>query len=673
MKYLYWLLGIILTVIIALYIVAFTSFGNGLVKPIIESKIQEQTKLDSKLTLFHLSMSDFDINLALNKNNNIHIKGNYSLFAKSFNLNYNVKLEELKTLKPLTKTQLQSSFHTDGSIKGDMALVNIDGKSDIASSGTSYHVVLKDFNPTSIIAKIDSADLKQLLYMINQKQYADAKINLDLNFKNITPHKLDGNVLLVTKNGSLNSQIMKKDFNITLPYTAFNMNLDVKLKGDDVDYKYLLNSNLAKISSFGNVIPEPLKVDLAYKVDVKELAVLKPMTGADIRGALLLNGKVNGSKEKMIVTGKSNLASSNTTFGLLLKDFAPSKVQAKIVGLKLEKLLYMLKQPHYADALFDMNIDIANADSKHLQGNITSNIKKGLIDSRFMTKAYKFNSMMPKTTFSVKTYTKLHENLVDTKVNVASTLANLDAKQMRFNMKDSSLKSDYTMQVHNLDKLYFATDRHLKGSITANGELSKAKDLDFTAHSNVAGGKLDAKLHNDDFHAELNSLQTLDIFDMLIYPKIFKSKIDAKIDYNLVQAKGILKGTLSDGAFTRNQVLDLAKIYAHTNLYAQKFKGDINANINKENILAGLDLQSNTSSIKTKNTKLNSKTKQIDSKIEINANGNPLSVTLKGNVNSPKIKVDASKIIQKEATKAVTKELKKHLGKDVNKLFKGLF
>ena len=665
MKLLGWLIGIIVGVLAITYVAAFTSFGNGIVKPIIESKVRAQTNLDSRLELFQLSMSDFEITLRVNKNNTIHLKGTYSLFSQSFDIKYNVRLDELKTLKPLTQTQLQSSFHTNGNVKGNMKLINIDGQSDVAKSNTKYHVILSDLNPTSIIAKIDSADLSSLLYMLNQKQYAKAKINLDVNFKNITPHKLDGNILLVTKNGILNSKVMKKDFNLTIPRTAFNMNLNAELNGDTIDYKYMLNSNLAQISSAGKLNPTPLKVGLRYKLNVKELAVLKPITGVDIRGSLRLDGKVNGSKEKMLISGKTDLASSETTFSALLKNFAPSSLKVDIKGLKLQKLLYMVKQPHYADALLNMNINISNADMKNLKGRVKTNITKGLVDSKYITKAYKFNSRMPKTTFTANTNALLNKNIIDTKLNFFSTLADFDIKQARFNLKDTSLHSDYIVKVHELNKLYFATDRHLKGSLIAYGDLSKAKDLDFTAHSKIAGGTLDAKLHNDDFHADLNSLQTLDILDILIYPKIFKSTIDADLDYNLAQSKGELKGFLSHGTFTRNQVLDLVKKYAHTDLYVQKFKGDVNAVINKEHIVANLDLRSNTSSIKTKNTRLNTKTQKINSKINIVANKNPLSITLKGDINSPKIGVDASKLLQKEATKVLQKE--------ASKLFKGLF
>ena len=673
MKYLYWLLGLVVALVGAVYVVAFTSFGNGLIKPTIEAKIQEQTKLPSTLERFSLSMNHIDILLVLNKNNTIAVKGDYSPFSQSLDLFYKVDLKELKTLKPLTSMELQDSFTTEGTVKGDSKLLDVKGSSNVAKSNTNYFVTLKEFNPSKIIAKVENLDLPALLHMLKQKEYASAKVNLDLNFNSIAAHNLDGNVLLVTKDGKLNTAVMKKDFNITIPKTDFSMNLDAKLKGDDVDYKYTLLSNLAKITSNGNVKPEPLALDLVYGVDVKELAVLKPLTNADLRGPLHLNGTVKGNKTRLVVDGKSDIAASNTTFVANLADFTPKTAQVDIKGLKLQKLLYMVKQPHYADGNFDMHADITNADAKHLAGTITTKVRQGLLDSKFMTKEYKFKSRMPKTTFASDTTTVIKNNVADTKLTLASTLANLYIQSAKFNLKDASLKSDYRVKVPDLDKLYFATERHLKGGFEAEGDVIKAKDLDLTMHSNIAQGAVDAKLHNDDFHADIKGLQTLDILDMLLYPKVLKSNITATLDYNLAASKGDFVGKITDGVFTRNAVLDLTKQYAKINLYKQRFGGDVSAKINKEKILASLDLRSNTSYIKTKNTFIDSKRQYIDTVIDINANGNPLVVKLKGDINKPKISVDASKILKKEATKAVTKELEKHLGKDVGNLLKGLF
>jgi len=655
-------LAFILSVIVVLYVLVFTTFGNGTLQPFIEKKIQEQTFSSTKLKIFSLNLTHLKIFIELNKNNILEIEGNYSLLEQSFDIKYNVKLEEIDRLQKLTQTQFQGSFRTDGTVVGNLEFIKVNGKSDVAKGATSYSVELTELNPTSIIATMKDIDLKSLLYILNQKSYASADINMDINFKNITPHKLDGNILLITKNGSLNSKVLKKDFDITIPKnTAFNMNLNAILNNDDVDYVYRLNSNLAKISSGGKVIPEPLSLDIKYGVNIKELALLKVITGADVRGALKLNGTVKGSKEKLLVEGKTDFASSKTKFRATLKDFQATNIQATVRGLKLQKALYMLKQPHYSDGYFDLDVDMSSVDVKNLKGIVKSRIYKGVLDSNYLSKTYEFKTAMPKVYFNATTYSLLAKETISTKVDFNSNIADLDMKNMRYKLSDNSLQSDYKVKMHNLDKFYFISERHLKGSLSANGEIKKAKDLDFTAHSKVAGGTVDVKLHNDDFHADMDSLQTLTLLDMLIYPKVFQSSLAGTVDYNLKREKGSMKASLKDGRFTKNQVLDLVRKYGKLNMYKEDFKGNVNADIDREYILASLDLKSNRSSILTKNTKLNSKTKKINSKIDISANGNPIVVTLTGDVNSPNVNIDAQKLIEKEATKAVTKEISKYL------------
>jgi hypothetical protein len=384
----------------------------------------------------------------------------------------------------LTNLLLHGNFHTNGSIKGDMAFMELNGESDVAKSDTTYHVELTDLNPTSIIAKVKELKLDELLHMLNQSSYASSDVNLDINFRDITPHAMDGDVLLQTKNGKLNPKIMKSDFNVSIPQTAFSMKLDAKLKGDDIDYVYVLNSTLAKVNSSGNITPQPLNMDIKYGVDVKELAVLKPITNVDVKGDLKLKGTLKGK-----------------------------------------------------------------------EGDLVNKLSMGgELDNKHLTKVYKFKSLMPKFKYALNMQNNIKTKHIDTALKLKTSLMDMDVKKATLKLADSSLVSDYVVKIPSLDKLYFVTERHMRGGITLNGEVKKAKDLDFSAHSNVAGGKLDAKLHNDDFHADIKSMQTLDILHMLIYPEIFKSNLDAKVDYNLALSKGKMDGVLSDGKFTKNQV-----------------------------------------------------------------------------------------------------------------------
>jgi len=678
MKYLAWLIGVLFILIASVYTVVFTAFGNGIVQPIIEEKIKEQTSLESKLSTFKLNMSDFSVVLELDSKNIISVNGNYSLFSQAFNIAYKVRMNSLETLKSLTNVPLRGKLFTEGTLKGDMKFIEIDGLSDLAKSDTSYHIELTDMNPTSIIAKVKDAKLNSLLYLAGQKSYASGDMNLDINFKNINPHQLDGNIVLSTAKGKLNEKLLKKDFDVTLPATTFNMNLDATLSGEKVDYTYKFISNLAKITSMGNVIPQPLKTDIKYSVNIKELALLKPITGADIRGVFKLDGSLRGSKKEMIVSANSDLAYSDTKIKAILKEFKPSTINVNIKDLQLSKILYMVKQPHYTDGLFSLKASIKDAKMGQLKGTINTTIKEGLLDSKFMTKEYGFNTQMPKTTYTLETNSILSGDIVDTKVNLDSSLISFDIEKARFNIVDNSIKSDYVAKIKDLNKLFFVTNRDLKGSIALNGEFSKAKDLDLTIFSNIAGGSIDAKLHNDDFKASINALQTLDILSMLIYPEVFKSSLNAKLDYNLATQKGDFNGQLDNGVFTKNEMFNLIKKYVKLDLYKEHFNGDVSAKIDKENILASLDLKSRTASIKTVDTKLNSKKQTIDSELTVTTTKYPVIITLEGALASPDVGIDYKELMKSEVGKKIKEEIldtevgqkvKKELGGFLKKFF----
>jgi len=329
----------------------------------------------------------------------------------------------------------------------------------------------------------------------------------------------------------------------------------------------------------------------------------------------------------------------------------------------------MLNQPYYIDGELDLKADISDLRSGSLKGEVSTSIKKGIINSKYLTKTYEFKSPMPRTTFNSTTTTVLDGDIADTKVDFNSDIANLDIKRARFNINDASFKSDYLAEISNLDKLYFISQQHMKGGITANGDISKAKDLDFTMHTKVAGGVIDAKLHNDDFSADLKSVQTMGLLRMLIYPEIFKATLDAKVEYDLASSKGVFTGDIVDGNFANNETFNLIKQYTKFDMYRESFNGDIDAVINKEKIIASLDFRSKQASIKAKKAKLDTKKQSIDSDITLQAKKNVITANLSGDINSPKVKVDLEKFMKSKAGE----EVNEVINKEINKLFKKFF
>jgi hypothetical protein len=583
-------------------------------------------------------------------------------------LNYKVNTKELALFKPITDAPLRGPFATKGTVAGDQKEMRILGDSNIAGSKTTYDVVLQAFKPHRVLAKIESAKLAKLLYMVDEPAYADGDLNVDLTLTDLDPENLKGHANVKLANGKFRRKVLKKAYDITLPATSFTYNLDAKLKGKQIDYDTVFASNLARIDSQGTIIPKTVGLDLGYRLAIKKLELLKPMTNAPLQGPLNLNGTVKGDKRSLTVTGKSNLAKSKTTFEATLTEFTPKAIQAEIKDLELAGALFMVSQPHYADGVLNVDVDISDARAGKLNGSINSVLSKGVVDGKVVSKAFAFKPM-PRTTFSAKTATTLSGDKIETRADITSSLANVTIKQARMDLGKELLTSDYTAIVPDLDKLYFATERHLKGGITVTGDLKKGKHLDLNAHADTLGGALDANLHDDDLHADLKGIQTLDALKMLIYPQVFNASLEGTLDYNLKSQKGLFDAKLGDGQFTQNIMIDLIKQLGRVDLYKERFKGTLQTKINKELTDTNLDMRSKKSSITGKNIKLNSKTEQINAKLDVVANNNPIGVKIKGNVNKPDVKVDVSKLIKKEAEKALEKGMKKQVDKLLKKLF----
>jgi len=137
---------------------------------------------------------------------------------------------------------------------------------------------------------------------------------------------------------------------------------------------------------------------------------------------------------------------ADADFNALFEAFSPRTLQAKIADMPLAKLLYMVEQPHCADGLLNVDVNIDDARKGKLSGKVLSSITKGTADTATVEKAFEFTAM-PKTTFTAQTVSTLSKDVIDTKVDLESTLAKLTVKQARYDVKKASLLADYRADV----------------------------------------------------------------------------------------------------------------------------------------------------------------------------------------------------------------------------------
>ena len=659
----------LLILIVVALVLLFTPIGNSILKPVIESKINENLPKKISLKTFILTPSSIKTKILIEKGSFIDLSGNYSIFSKSFDINYDLRIKDLSKISSLVGMKIRGELNTKGRAKGDISNIIVDGFTDLAKSSTNYIVSIKNMKPSKIDADIKSLKLEKVLYMLYQPQFLKGDLDANIKLTDLNPNNLKGFLDISMKKGFIDRKIMKKDFNVTLPKTEIKLDAKAKLEKTEISYSAKILSNLAKIVSTGNINSNDMDINAKYFVLIKELGLLKPITKMDFRGPLKTTGLVKGNKKELNIKGDSDITGSNTDYKIVLKDFKPSRADIDINRAKLAKILYMINQPIYADADIDIKAKLDNLDVKNMEGEVVAKVDKGLTNPKVLYK--EFNMTNAKIGFNAIQKIDIKKSIATTKIDIYSTVADANIKKAVFDINKNKLTSDFTLKVPNLDKLYFVTKKHLRGNIKVTGDIKKDKDLIIDAHSDTLGGKVDIKLVNDVITKKIRGVKVTELTDMLIYPRVFESTMDADINYNLKTKKGELKAKMLKGRILPNQMTFLLNQLAKFDITKEIYEiTTVDSKIDNMVIYSDLDMKSRLTHITSKNAKIDMNKNRVDAKLNIEIKNRPVYVKIRGDINKPKVSVDAKALLREKIEKKLEKKVPKQYQEPLKQILK---
>ena len=340
MKKLFLFLTIIIILIIgSVYGTLFTKYGNGIIASYIENKVndgQEDVKL--KVNDFRLTFNTINFDAKINDDSQILITGDLAIFKQSVDLKYDIKINDLATLKNLTKQDLKGPFSTNGTFVGDKNNAVIQGFTNIALSQTDYHVNLVNFEPKNININLKDAKIQELLSLLNKPIYATGDLNITADIKNIDVTNLDGIVKANISKGKINNDVVNKEFKQSIN-TSINIetNINASLLGKKVEVKSELISSVADIFLDKTVIDlEKNKSFSDYRIDVKNLNKLEGVIGKKLNGDFYTSGNIFVENSNISIAGNSNIFESTSTYNLKLKDSNLENINFKIEDAKKE-------------------------------------------------------------------------------------------------------------------------------------------------------------------------------------------------------------------------------------------------------------------------------------------------------------------------------------------------
>ncbi len=654
--------SIILILLGLVYALLFTQPGNNMLKPTLESKLNEHSPVPLNIDLFSLSPSTLKLQIRLDTDNTLLLEGTYALFSQDFDIDYDIKLTKLSNLNETLKRQLNGAFLSDGNIQGNPELFKVKGKSDLAHSMTEYAVIIKGLSLDKAAIKLSDLDIGELLLMVGEKAYSKGKLDLHVQINEFEPTDMQGRVLLHIKQARLNAGLIKKEFGISLDKTALKGDFSAILKGSDIDYVTTLDSALAKVNSQGNIDRGEEKISADYSIDIRELSLLKSIHNAPLRGPLFTQGSVKGEQQKLEIDGKSDLAHSKTSYKVILSDFKPTHLDLKISNASVEKLLYLLGEPSYAEGSLDLTAALGAFEP--LKGKLTLKIDKGIAHTKQIAKA--FDIKLPYTRFNLVSDADIKDNSLSAKTAVDSNLATLKMNKTDYNIKTASLDTDYDLYVPSLERVETLIDKKLYGKVRVNGEIKKDKKLTITAHSNIFEGKIDAKIIDEKVDLTFKELHAIKVLEMLGYPKVIDAPVNGTLVYNTQTKQGKLQSRFEKARLQRSQMTDLLYGLTRTDLTKERFnEGSLISLIDNEVIKSDLKMQSERVNLTSKKFIINSKKQLIDARFALKVKKYPGDVIVTGDINAPKVKLDAKSM--------VTPEIEEKVGKEINRFLKKLF
>ncbi|MGD9623914.1 MAG: hypothetical protein AB7U51_04580 [Arcobacter sp.] len=656
MQKLFFSLTILIILIIgSIYGILFTKYGNSIISSYIESKVNnEQEKVKLKVNNFIWTLKTIDFNAVINDDSYINISGDLSIFKKSVDLKYDIKIENLSTLKNLIHQDLKGKFYTNGIFKGNKQEAIIQGFSNLASSQTKYYINLNKFEINNIQLDLKEAKIEELLSLINKPEYLKGTLNINANIKNIDINNLDGIFVANMTKGILNNDVINKEFNQTLSSPInFQGDINASLLGNKAEVKSELLTSIADIFLDKTIIDLNNKNFFSdYKIDVKNLNRLEGVLGRKLNAEFSNIGKVSMENSLISINGNSNIFESTTNYKLELKDFVAQNVDFKIENAKIEKLLHMLNEPVYLIGDFNVKGQIKDSSLDKLNGLIVSKISNAKIINEVVNAVYK-QELTDVITFDSTINTSLVPNQAISKVEVLSNIGKLNLEKAIYNLSDKSFNSDYVLNILALEKIKGLTKSDLKGELDLKGEVkSLDKNLFLTGNSNIVGGTLNFNLKNDIFNLKLDNTNMKDLLYKMNKPEIFDSKANFDLQYDLAIKKGKLNANLLNGHFLPNDYSNIISQLAKFDLTKEIYETvKIESNINEKQFVSNLNMQSKNTQIQANDAFLDFDKNLIDAKLNTKIKDNNFVITLKGDMKKPNIGLDTKELLKNEVEK----------------------
>ncbi|WP_033915662.1 hypothetical protein [Campylobacter sputorum] len=664
MKKIFLILGSVIAFLILLIMFLFSSTGNNLIKPYVEKIIKEKSGYDIKFETFRIGFSNLNLKGDVNKEIFLNLNGPYSIFSRSFDVEYKVDIKNLKSFG----LELKENMNLFGKVSGNINNFNANASGKFLDSDVKIMANIIDMKPYTLKIDANGLNLAKALPLAKQPLYAFGSIDVNADIQNS-----QGKATINAKDIRLNEKVFKNDLNISLPQNTILSGIsELKMQGETINSKTYLNSNLNLEASAKNttINLKTKHIDSDFDIKLNDLSKLEPFTKQKLIGNLDILGAISIEDKKLSLFNAKVLGLE----GDIKANVKDENLQIKLKDVSLSKVLKMLNQPNLSSGKINADIS-SNMSFNDVSG--AANIKEALLNKT------QLDSITGKNFPNNLTYN--FDMNFDKKNDTIKAKANLDSKIAKFDIKNATMKngevsSDYTLNISDLNELSFLTNTKLKGNFVANGSTTIQNGKFLTSlTSNFLNGNLKIDIKNDNFNktgfdalmltSNFKNFDMKKLTDMLGYKHIYDGIGNASFNYDLNKAYGSFSLDINDGAIASNEFINILKAVSQGSFEAAVFdKTDINGTI-KSNIVnfdawignSGKSGKKSKGSFNVDDGNINLITSKIYIPVRGNIEKTDISIDIAGTTKEPKYNV-SSQYLKSKFSRKIDKGLDKLFG-----------
>jgi len=603
----------------SIFFLLFTNNGNMFLKPYISSYLSKKAKMNINISSFTLKPNFLDVEAYINKKDKIILNGNINLFKEQFDLDFFSSAKDL-----LSNGNNKNSIDLKGKILGNINNFKIYGNGIVFNSKADFDANIIKFKAQNLHLQMNQARINEILSFLGKKPYISGIANVNINFNNLNLKNLNGKATIDIPYASIDTSLVKKDFNITLPVgMIFKAKIFSILKDKQIISKIKIDSNLAKVNTnktiynlqTGNFLSD-------YDLKIPDLSLLQDLVSKKLQGSFEAKGKIKKENQDL-----SYLISTYSFGGKTVIVGLNKAIQIDAKNIKINKILYLLNEPRYSYGDVNINGEFYNIDKKSINGKLKIN----------------FNQ---KANFSS---------------DINSSIGNLKIYEGDYNISNNKFEAKYTLNIPSLENLYFLTKKDIKGPLKMKGNIQYFDNVfSSKGKSDIFDTNTTYQYKDENLTFNCENIDTLNFSKAFNYPLILDSNGSLQFFYNLKNKKGNFNLLLKNGKMKQNNLSDIVFSLSGFDLTKEIYNnGILKGKIEKNMVNFSFDLNSSKTLIKLYNGNFDLNSRKIDTNYIVKISNKDIEGKIKGNIEHPKVTIDSSSYIKNRIEKAIDKKIPK--------------